>query len=179
MAGNFKYLEFFILLLFCINCNNSATNKETVGQEIINQNFDRFMIHLPYFSFKDSPVIVYSDVSTKDNFFTDECAFCFDKINLEGFQINNNSKYIFFNIEVLPKYSNSHKIKLKKRNEVRAKEYISLEFSNFYIDTKINKAFIIVESEAHGPKGGSLDVYFFKKQNNSWLFYKKTNLAIM
>ncbi len=112
-------------------------------------------------------------------FFTDECAFCFDKINLEGFQINNNSKYIFFNVKVLPKYNNSNKIELKKRNEVRSKDYISLEFSNFYIDTRINKVFIVVESIVHGSKGGSLDVYFFKKHNNSWFFYKKTNLTIM
>ncbi len=69
MDGNFKYLKFFIVLLFCFNCNNSDENKEAMGQEIINQNFDRFITHFPYFSYKGYPIIVYNDVSTKDNFF--------------------------------------------------------------------------------------------------------------
>ena len=58
------------------------------------------------------------------------------------------------------------------------KNYIGINFYNFYINNENSKAFIIVEKIEVGGKGGTTEVYFFKNENGKWKFYKKELLLI-
>lgn len=183
MVGNFKILIIISLFETLFSCSIKNTNKDA-GKEILYQNFNAFLTDLPIFPSKENsdgilPVIVLDSI-TKNELIIQECGEdCFNKINLEGFKINRNSKYILFKIDNLPKSIAIKKIKLKKNNEkIKISEYVELSFSNLYIDNDISKAFIIVTKDEIGSKGGITEVYFFKKINDKWIFYKKELLLL-
>lgn len=63
-------------------------------------------------------------------------------------------------------------------DKLEIKEYIGLNFYNFYINKEYTKAFIIVEKIQVAGKGGKTEVYFFEKQVDTWKFCKKELLLI-
>ncbi|ASW75024.1 hypothetical protein IQ37_00155 [Chryseobacterium piperi] len=182
MAGNFKILYQILLFGFLFSC--SSNKNESVGKEIINQNFNSFLTDLPIFPSKENPdgvlPIIVSD-SIKINYFINNYCRedCFDKINKEGFNINEKTNYLIFRITKLPQNIEYQKIYLKHSNKkLKINDYIEINFSNFYFNKENNKAFIIVEKDEHGSKGGKTEVYFFEKKVDGWKLYKKELLMI-
>ncbi len=179
MAGNFKSLLFLFIII-----SSCSTSTKSIGEEVVNQNFEYFLTDLPVFPIKENldgviPIIV-SDSITKNNFIINYCQDnCFDKINKEGFHIDNKTRYNEFIIESIPKQVRYSKIYLiNSFEEIKLKNYIGINFYNFYINNENSKAFIIVEKIEVGGKGGTTEVYFFKNENGKWKFYKKELLLI-
>ena len=58
------------------------------------------------------------------------------------------------------------------------KEYIEVSFSNFYIDKKLEKGFVIVRESnlRKGRHGGKVEIYFFENKGNRWKLYKNEML---
>lgn len=183
MGGNFKIIYCLAILLQALSCN---PNKKDIliGSEIINQNFNIFFTDLPIFPSIENtdgiiPVVI-NDSITKNDFIINYCQDeCFDKINKEGFNVSKKTKYIEFLIKKLPEPTNYPKIFLvNSYDKLEIKEYIGLNFYNFYINKEYTKAFIIVEKIQVAGKGGKTEVYFFEKQVDTWKFCKKELLLI-
>lgn len=179
MAGSFKLITLIYLFGLLSSCSEKNTLKEE-GNKLLQQNFNIFLTDLPVFPSTENkdgvlPIVVNDNVNI-NYLVTEECKEdCFDKINEEGFSINQKTNYFLFRINGLPKNLNLKKIILKSNNQ-KLNEYIEISFSNFYINK--NKAFVIVTKEEIGSKGGFTEVFFFKKINNKWVFYKKKILLI-
>lgn len=72
------------------------------------------------------------------------------------------------------------KIKLENTIEKnRKRPYVELIFTNFYIDPKKEKAFILVKENNINEErnGGKTDVYFFERRKNKWAYIKKQILV--
>lgn len=180
MDGNFKLIIFFYSFGILLSC--STKDKDEEGNKLLQQNFNIFLKDLPVFpSTKDLngvlPIVV-NDSVTVNKLIIGECKEeCFDKINKEGFSINEDTNYILFKVNSLPKNVSLKKITLKNNNQ-KLNEYIEISFSNLYINNDNNKAFIIVSKDEIGSKGGFTEVFYFKKMKNKWFFYKKELLLI-
>ncbi len=143
MAGNFKIVYQILLSGLLFSC--SSDNNEDVGKEIIRQNFNSFLTDLPVFPSKENsdgilPVIVSDSVKPND-FIINYCKEdCFNKINKEGFNINDKTCYYSFKLTELPQNIEYQKVHLQHSSEkLKINDYINLIFSNFYFDKKVTK----------------------------------------
>ena len=192
MDGSFKILKTGILLCFFVGCNSIKEHDE-IGKNIINDNVDLFISNLYGLPSQDVPIFIVKNVGSSD-FIVEHCESIiemgnlnlienckkdlFELINKEGFGINKNTKYTSFDINELP---SNHNLKLKTDEaNIKEKEYIEVNFSNFYIDNKKGKAFIIVKESDVGTErmGGKVEIYFFEKKNSKW-YYKKKQILLM
>ncbi|WP_137904988.1 hypothetical protein [Chryseobacterium sp. 2VB] len=172
---------------------------ETVGKEIIDENADRFisnMYGLPSQYHKDGtfPVFLLKKAG-KTDFFKEQCESVieidglnsvencrkdyFTLVNKEGFHINENTKYLSFDLTNFSKESSAKKVQIIEDEPViKSNAYVQLKFSNIYIDHSINKAFIVLEENVFtkGRYGGKVDIYFFTKKKDKWIFDKKLML---
>ncbi|MEN2436569.1 hypothetical protein AAH994_14225 [Weeksellaceae bacterium A-14] len=190
MVGSFKVLKIFVLLCFFVGCNSTKEQSE-IGENIINDNADLFISNLFRLPSKDTPIFVIKNVGFS-NFIIEHCEAIiemgglslienckkdlFELINKEGFDINENTKYASFDIN---EFSSKHNVKLKTKGaNIEEKEYIKVIFSNFFVDNKKGRAFIIVQESdvSRERKEGKVNIYFFAKKNSKWLYMKKRML---
>lgn len=200
MAGNFKYLKFLFLLLFFINCKN-ATEDKIAGKEIIDENMNRFIsdlygLSIEYHKNGKFPIFLNKKTGSND-FFKEHCESILEMgelnaaenckeefyklINKEGFSIDKNTKYLSFGID--KNFSRDNTINkniqlIENNSNIKSDAYVEIKFSNIYIDNKLKKAFVILEETdfEKGRYGGKVDIYFFTKKKNKWIFNKKLML---
>ncbi|MBP2617109.1 hypothetical protein [Chryseobacterium jejuense] len=190
MDGSFKVLKISILLCLFVGCN-TINKQEQIGRNIINDNADLFISNLYSSPDKTVPIIIIKKVGHSD-FFAEMCQSLeglsgsesvnnckkdfYEKINKEGFTINENTKYLQFDID---KFTSKQTVRFENNEkDIKEKEYIEVIFSNIYIDNEKGKAFIIVQDIDlfNGRYGGKTDVYFFEKKNSKWFYMKKEML---
>ncbi len=184
MAGNFKFYYFFVffyIVFTFISCSRPR-NVSNIGYEIIEQNTSIFFDELHWSTFEKNENItvqIFVQNYVSDNkIFLEECN-CYDVFNKEGFNINSNTKYnTFFISEITSKFDNKS-IKLVTGNfKTKNEKFVEIHFNNFFVNNDVNKAFLIVEKIGHGIKSWTKEVYFFKKQQDKWVFYKKELLLV-
>ncbi|MGN7864119.1 hypothetical protein [Chryseobacterium sp. 22458] len=161
------YFAFYLLPLLFFSCHKSQSTEE-IGQEIIIENINYFISNLyglPKNEKEFSSITVQKKIGAK-NFINDHCESIveiegfnivenckndyFELINKQGFNINKQSKYLSFNIESITNNLQNENLELiNSDDKIKYSSYIEVSFSNFYIDEKKGKAFIIVqESES-------------------------------
>lgn len=189
MVGSFKILKANFLLCLFVGCIN--IKQEEIGKNIIKDNIDLFISNLYGVPSKNAPIILIKKVGGS-NFIEEHCESIIEMrglnliedckkdliklINKEGFSINENTKYLSFDIDEFP---NKRDIRLAtNETSIGEEEYVEVIFSNLYIDKKMGKAFIIVqESDIRKDKtGGKVDIYFFEKKASKWYYIKKQML---
>ncbi|WBV58359.1 hypothetical protein PFY10_07855 [Chryseobacterium daecheongense] len=197
MAGNFKLLNIIFLLFFFINCSNPIKD-ETIAKEIIDENVDRFIsnlygLPLEYHKNGTFPIFLLKNAGQTD-FFKEHCESVigmgelnsvencrkdyYKLINKEGFNINENTKYLSFDLTSFSKKSFKKVQFLQNESIIKSNAYVQFKFSNIYIDHTIKKAFIVLDETdfSKGRYGGKTDIYFFVKRKDKWTFYKKLML---
>ncbi|MDR6405867.1 MULTISPECIES: hypothetical protein [Chryseobacterium] len=184
MVGNFKlYFCFWIFLfsLSVISCNKQDTSSE-IGEKIINKNINIFIDDLHWSTVEKNknftiPIFISNHV-TDNKLFLEECD-CFYIFNSEGFNVDSKSTYVSFFINTVPLKVENKNIKFVKENtNIDLEKYVEISFNNFYINKNQTKAFLIVEKIGHGIRSWTKEVYFFKKVDDNWKFYKKELLLI-
>lgn len=188
MAGSFKILINAFLLFFFLGCNNLNEQKE-IGINLIDNNVDLFISNLYGIQSRNAPIFILNRVGEHD-FITLHCESIvemnglnlvencksdfYELINKEGFHINKNTKYTNFDLNKMS-YSPNIKVITAETN-IKQKEYIKIEFSNFFIDK--NKAFVIVQESDYQKIRieGKVDIYFFEKKDFEWVYLKKVML---
>ncbi|QBO59513.1 hypothetical protein [Chryseobacterium salivictor] len=186
MAGNIKILKICVLLCLSIGCNN-LHDQQKIGKNIINDNANLFISNLYNVSLKNEKIFIRRKVGGKD-FIVEHCESIeemkglnlvenckkdlFNFINKEGFDINEKTNYTSFDLD---EFYSRNNIKIEdSEGNIKEKEYVEVIFSNFFIDNKKGKAFIIVQENnfKEGRYGGKTEIYFFKKNGDNWEFYK-------
>ncbi|KIA88471.1 hypothetical protein SAMN05421876_10875 [Kaistella jeonii] len=190
MIKSFKNLSVLFILCFFAGCSDNNERKE-IGENIINDNADLFVSNLYTISPENTQIFLIKKVSGGD-FIDEHCDSIvemeglnlvenckkelYEFLNKEGFDINENTKYVSFDLE---KFPSKRTVKLiVDEQEIREKEYIEVSFSNFYIDNKLEKGFVIVRESnlSNGRYGGKVEIYFFENKGNRWKLYKNEML---
>ena len=190
MIKSFKYLSVLFILCFFASCSANNERKE-IGKSIINDNADLFVSNLYTISPENTQIFLIKKVGGSD-FIDEHCGSIvemegfnlvknckkelYEFVNKEGFNINENTKYVNFDLE---KFPSKNKVKLiEDQQEIKDKEYIEVSFSNFYIDKRLEKGFVIVrESNLRKDRhGGKVEIYFFENKGNRWKLYKNEML---
>ena len=178
------------MLCFFASCSDNNERKE-IGESIINDNADLFVSNLYTISPENTQIFLIKKVGGSD--FIDEHCDSIEEIeglnlvenckkelyeflNKEGFNINENTKYVSFDLEKFPSKSNVKLI--EDQREIKDRDYIEVSFSNFYIDNKLEKGFVIVRESnlQEGRHGGKVEIYFFENKGNRWKLYKNEML---
>ena len=186
MIKSFKNLSVLFILCFFAGCSDNNERKE-IGENIINDNADLFVSNLYTISPENTQIFLIKKVSG-GGFIDEHCDSIvemeglnlvenckkelYEFLNKEGFDINENTKYVSFDLE---KFPSKRTVKLiVDEQEIREKEYIEVSFSNFYIDNKLEKGFVIVRESnlSNGRYGGKVEIYFFENKGNRWKLYK-------
>lgn len=173
-----------------------------VGRKIIDENMNRFISNLyglpiEYHKNGKFPIFLNKKLGSND-FFKEHCESLVEMeesnavenckegfyklINKEGFSINKNTKYHSFDIDKSFSRDNIiyKNIQLIENDSIiKSNAYVEIKFSNIYIDNELKKAFVILEETdfKEGRYGGKVDVYFFIKKNDKWIFNKKLMLV--
>lgn len=190
MIKSFKYLSVLFMLCFFAGCSDNSERKE-IGESIINDNADLFVSNLYTISPENTQIFLIKKVGGSD--FTDEhCGSIeemevlnllenckkelYEFLNKEGFNINENIEYVSFVLEKFPSKSNVKLI--EDQQEIKDRDYIEVSFSNFYIDKKLEKGFVIVRESnlREGRHGGKVEIYFFENKGNRWKLNKNKML---
>lgn len=176
MVGNFRI--FYLFVIFNISCSP----KVGLGEEIVQENFDVFLQDIPVSLIQENrsgnlPIVVYDSVTT-NSFIRDYCEDeCFEKINVEGYNINKETAYDNFIIRSIPTVKREYKVLLiKDYRSIKSDKHISLSFYNFYVSERDGKAFILVDKYEAQNKWGKTEVFFFSRDKNKWRFDKKVLL---
>ena len=190
MIKIFKNLSVWFILCFFASCSGNNERKE-IGERIINDNADLFVSNLYTISPENTQIFLIKKVGGND-FIDEHCDSIvemeglnlvenckkelYEFLNKEGFNINENTKYVSFDLE---KFPSKNQVKLTvDQQEIKDKEYIEVSFSNFYIDKKLEKGFVIVRESnlRKGRHGGKVEIYFFENKGNRWKLYKNEML---
>ncbi|QOW09050.1 hypothetical protein Q73A0000_01145 [Kaistella flava (ex Peng et al. 2021)] len=190
MTKNFKYLSVLFMLCFFASCSDNNERKE-ISESIINDNADLFVSNLYTISPENTQIFLIKKVGGSD-FIDEHCGSIvemeglnlvenckkelYEFLNKEGFNINENTEYVSF---VLEKFPSKRNVKLiEDQQEIKDRDYIEVSFSNFYIDKKLKKGFVIVRESnlQEGRHGGKVEIYFFENKGNRWKLYKNEML---
>ena len=195
MSGNFKKLELLFFLLFLLSCEKSVQNQKEIVRDIINQNMTGFICNvygLPVADQKNGkfPIFLIKNAGNK-NFFKEQCESIiemgvpnsivnckndyFNLLKKEGFNINDETKYLSFEFD---KLADENLKLIANESDIKEDAYVEIRFSNMYIDNNLKKSFIVLEETdfSEGRYGGQVDIYFYEEIEGKWVFYKKLML---
>lgn len=171
MIGNYKIVAILVLILFC-SCKKQDDKEK--GRELITQNINILIDSIECFDMSKMPV---SNVSLKD--FKSYKPVKIEQITvglLDSILIESNEKdFSDFNLQKsdLVNFKSEYKINIVKVNNYDI-NVLFVRFSNFIINEK--EASIDVKKNI----GISMikNRYYFKKENDVWVFKKKEFLGM-